>query len=1045
MIVICTIVKILITTENIDIIDSSFMKTANTDFEVQNQSLKTEVASVTTREIIDMTDSVDNVFMPVTNVPDEYRIDSKPWTNRPFYVGRLKFKTTDARYSVLATPIKWLPGDIARSNPALLNMFKIGALGRPDLVLNPSISGTIGHAGCVLAAVLPPLPTYPTDARYYINTALSGPHAFLNANEATSAVLPVPWFCNTDMMTLDMDGTAGYDTSIDLNTQNGNYGTLVFIVINPLTVSSGSTNEVNIIIEACFRNFDMVVPTPRYINWVAQVGQLSALNPTYDRYEALLAEIAATLPSEEEAKKESRAQRMIRRLRLLALVGSLTSLTATLVSHLSTLDCVNADIVDMVPQAGILATLGSAIVPGLIGNAVSLGKKVTGDLLDRAGSAFRQWTGLHNANEAIINERIINTDVNFANVVDTKQYFEKLDPHANSNRIVTEPIFGTTTDEMDVTHITSKDQFLGSFSVASTDDMGKRLWNKPISPFQGGLGVTPIALLCVNNLELLHSMHRGWRGGLKLKIQSVMNNKQQVKLKVIKYYNPSVKALSQYPEYTSIVNAPSHLLEFTQGGQMLEIDLPFLCRNAIVPRGENPDMEAMMHGMYYIYLAQPLVTSDGSPSSVEFNVYMCGADDLQFYGYVTSNTYHSSFNYNPSISAAVDTTDFTTLDASDMFMFKTDDLAMAKHSARIIRRLTKTYNLDRGYLTTSNNVLVKNGVVVGIRSTKNMPKTTKRAQDDEEPTIFDFGKMNKDLTQIMSDNFKEQSAPLTVMNEPQKQKVDLNNQRSNPPVEITRLMPTINLRDIIRRMYKSEVLNFEVQPSDYTVRVYPLAKYVSELPNNWAYTPLSLISRSYYGKSVGFKIRIVVNLQTNDVDTPSPESLGVRIYYQPQGVNINSTTKAIYKAGVNSNAYGTPLSSSLYGEPPFTYQVTPVQRTGNTIIYEFVVPDTSYYKFLGSPEKFKDFLSATPTTPLSTNDFGSLVLIFTNYARQHPFSVYAETFVGLTDESRLGFHCIAPPFQLSKSLAFYTGTNTNATASIPDTLNPFVYKGGLLP
>lgn len=1037
--------KNIVTTQNIDIIDNSFMKTADNDFKVESQNLETEVATVTTRQIVDMTNSKDNIFMPVSNIPDAYRVDSKPWTERPFFVDRVKFTTSNARYSTLTTAVKYLPGDVARSNTALLNMFKIAAMGRPDLVINVSMSGTIGHAGCVLAAILPPLPSYPSDARYYINTALSGPHAFLNANEATSAVLPVPWYCNTDMMTLDMENKAGYVSAVDLSEVNGNYGTLVFIVLNPLSVSAGSTNEVNIIVEACFRNFDMVVPTPRYVTWVQQSGKLSMLNPIYDRYEELLNEIEKSLPSAEEMAKETRSQRIVRRLRLVALLGSLTSLSTTLITHLSNLDCTNVDpseILEMVPQSGILATVGGALIPGLIGNAVSLGKKVTGDLLDKAGGVLRQWTGLHNPNEAIINERIINTDVNFSNVVDSKQYFEKLDPHSNSNRIVTEPIFGTMLDEMDVSHITAKDQFLGSFTVATTDDMGKRLWNKPISPFQGGLAIGPVGLTCVNNLELLHSIHRGWRGGLKLKIQSVMNNKQQVKLKVLKYYNPSAQVLSSYPDYLSIVNSPAHLLEFTQGGQMLEVDLPYLCRNAITPRGENPDMEAMMHGMYYIYLAQPLVTSDGSPTSVEFNVYMCGEPDLQFYGYVTSNTYHGSFNYTANASKAIDTTSFTILGAGDRYMLSTTDQGIAKASNKIIRRLMKTYGLDLGYLTTRKNVIEQNGVVVAVRTKSGMPKTTGGSNYADE--MIDVKSLETIIQDIKSDSFSAQSAPLTVMNEPQEQHVDLKNQRDSAPTEITRLMPSLNVRDIVRRMYKSEVLNFEVQPNDATIRIYPLAKYVSELPNSWAYTPISLISRMYYGKTVGFKIRIAVTIGTTQAEMPSPDSLGVRVFYQPQNININSNSKTFYRATINAGAFGNPLASSLYGEPPFTYQVNPVKQFGNTVIYEFVVPDTSYYKFMGSPEKFKDFLSATPTNPLSTNDFGSLVLIFTNYAREHPFTVFAETFIGLTDESRMGFHSIAPPFTLSKSLAFYKGTNADPNAPLTDTLNPFVYKGGLI-
>lgn len=1033
--------KTIVTAQSINIIDNNFMNTANNDFKVESQNLETEVATVTTRQIVDMSNTVDSLFMPVSKIPDAYRVDAKPWVERPFFVDRIKFTTSNTRYSTLASNVRYLPGDVARSNITLLNVFKNAAMGRPDLVINVSMSGTIGHAGCVLAAVLPPLPAYPSDARYYINTALSGPHAFLNANEATSAVLPVPWYCNTDMMSLDMEDGFSYVHAVDLNIKNGNYATLVFIVLNPLTVSAGSTNEVNIIVEACFRNLDMVVPTPRYVQWSAQTGQLEKMGPTFERVEKLLAEIAELMPDESELKKETRMQRLMRKLRLLALIGGLTSLAETLTSHLAKMDCTQlSDVIEMFPQAGILATVGGALIPGLVGNAVAFGKKVTGDLLDRAGASFRRWTGLHNPNEAYVNERIINTDVNFSNVVDAKQYFEKLDPYANSNRIVTEPIFGTTVDEMDLTHISSKDQFLGTFKVMSTHDMGKRLWNKPISPFQGGVALSPIGYTCANNLELLHSLHRGWRGGLKLKIQSVMNNKQQVKLKVLKYYNPSAQTLVNYPAYTTVVNAPSHLLEFTQGGQTLEVDLPYLCRNAITPRGENPDMEAMLHGMYYIYLAQPLVTSDGSPTAVEFNVYMSGAEDLQFYGYVTSNTYQGSFNYTPSADVTIDTKNFSILGAGNKYMLTTSDKGLANMSSKVVRRLTKKYNLDRNYLVNPKNVVQQNGVVVAVKRAPGMPDRIDKDPDQEE--IMNLKDMEAAINTVT--NFEAQSAPLTVMNQPQEQHVDLKNQRTTEPIEVTRLLPSLNIRDIIRRMYKSEVLRYEVPASDAVIKVLPLAKYVSELPNNWAYTPISLLSRMYYGKSVGFKIRISVTLGTSPTEMPSPDSLGVRVFYQPQNVNINSATKTFFRAAINENSYGNPLSSSIYGEPPFTYQVNPVKQFGNTVVYEFVVPDTSYYKFLGSPEKFKDFSSSTVTIPLSTNDFGSLVLIFTNYAREHPFSVYAETFVGLTDESRMGFHSIAPPFTLSKSLAFYKGNNANFDGPLPDTLNPYIYSGGLI-
>ena len=214
------------------------------------------------------------------DVDEAFRIDAKPYTNRPFYAGSFNFNSTSPRYSFLNTNIKYLPGDVIRSNPSLVNAMKIGAYYRSDLLLNISMAGTITHAGCVLVGCLPPIVNYPsTPSLRWINSILSGPHAFLYANEATSVNLTIPWYCNSDMATLNLESSST-DTSLDITTVNGNYATLVFMVLNPLTPSTGSSASLSIIIEACFKNLDILVPTPRFIEWVPQIKMLDGIVTT---------------------------------------------------------------------------------------------------------------------------------------------------------------------------------------------------------------------------------------------------------------------------------------------------------------------------------------------------------------------------------------------------------------------------------------------------------------------------------------------------------------------------------------------------------------------------------------------------------------------------------------------------------------------------------------------------------------------------------------------------------------------------------------------
>lgn len=833
--------------------------------------MSTEVASITTREIQEINSPYNDLYMKV-DIPDAYRVDARSFIERPFYVDEVVFPNTASRYSFLTNSVKFLPGDIARSNPSVLNMFKMAAYGRPDMVLNISMAGTITHAGCVLVGVLPPMPSFPVNGFFnknLINTMMTGPHAFLHANEATSVALNVPWFCNTDLATTDMELSQSYQNTLDITEVNGNYATLVFMVLNPLTPSNGSSNSLRIVVEACFKNFDLAVPTPRFVTWTA--------------------------------------------------------------------------------QSGILDFIGHGI-SGLIDNTIGGLKRVSSDALDYARGVIRDYTGLHNPNNPMITERVITTPLNFQNNVDAVQYFEKLDPYTKFDRIVKEPIFGSSVDEMALSHILTKRQFLGSFKVNVNDGLGKMLWARPISPFQGGIRTIPLAeaVEVFNNIELIHSFSRGWRGGLKITIQSVMNNKQQCKLKVIKLYNPSVQVTTAYPTYQSIANAPTHLLEFTQGGQEHQVELPYLCRNDITPCANNMDFEALFHGMYYVYVAQPLVKSDSSPDEIEFNVFIEGCPDLTFFGYSTSNTYHTSFNVVP-----------------------------------------------------------------------------------ESDVVF----------------VAQSGAAMKVMNEPQRQDKENVVDTKGPQLNhITRLMPTLDIRPFIRRMYKSDIRDVTVDPANTINTVLRLGAILGEDPNFWRYTPIEAFSRMYYGKTVGFKFRLMLSI--NNIAEGERVSLvdqiGVRIYYLPQNVNSLTNSRTIVSAPCNTTYFPDPHQPSD-DSIVLPFQIVGKESNSTRVIYEFMVPDTSFYKFMGGPDKFRNFDLTGSIDVLSQADFGSIVIQYTNLNRAFNFAGVAELFVGLSDETRFGFHVIAPGVRVFKgSKSLYLGNNATFAAPTNSNLNPFVYRGGFL-
>lgn len=1085
--------KIFIVTE-LQNIDTQFKQVANNDFDIDAQNMTTTVASVTTREIQEIDSPFNDLFMKV-DIPDAYRVDAKSFIERPFFVDEITYPDTAARYNLLTSTVRFLPGDIARSNASILNMFKMAAYGRPDLIINISMAGTITHAGCVLVGVLPPFPAYPTltgaNNKRLINTILSGPHAFLHANEATSVAIPVPWYCNTDLATTDMEQTNGYDTTLDITVTNGNYATLVYMVLNPLMPSTGSTKSLRIIVEACFKNFDLAVPTPRFVTWTAQSGKnLSCFNPSYEDFDKLAAE--NNLEEWVNAPPVKKRRIYNRIVKYSPFIGGAVTIAGILLrigfACVAGEDPLPMDFIpqipNFVPQSGLINGI-KGLASGLLDSASSGLKTVTADALDSGRGLIRQYTGLHNPNIPQVQERIITTQTNFVNNTDCPQYFEKLDPFVKFNRIVKEPIFGSSVDEMAISNIVTKKQLIGTFKVDVNDNVGSMKWARPISPFQGGSGTLEGSdgVICFNNIELMHSMSRGWRGPMKLTIQSIMNNKQQCKLKVIKMYNPSVKIATNYPVYRSIVNAPTHLLEFTEGGQEHEVSLPYLCRNDITPCATNMDTEALFHGIYYIYVAQPLVISDSSPNSIEFNVFISGEADLTFYGYTTATSYHSNFGVIPppvnnvvlknkagSVIAKKDFVSVTRFEPNVAFYKHADNEELTLLYVFINSTKHKDLTTDRtkwtqvqkdefaayrksnaaGYaIMLGNWNQVRDAI--GAELMQNVINTWKYDSSMKCTSVeisslrtYQILALKKALGISEATGFKPQSGSIKVMNEPQKQTHETREESKEQNLgHMSRLMPSLDIRHFLRRMYKSQVYNTIIEPGQTYNNALPLSSFLGENPAIWNYTPIETFSRMYYGKSVGFKFRCMVSIINVSEETiQDVDLLNMRVYYVPQNLNALVNSKVIVSAAPNVNAFASPFTQS--DGIPLPFQILSKESTSTHMVYEFALPDTSFYKFMGGPNKFYSFDSNATPTEVSQSDFGSVVLQFTNLSKSKVAAYTFELFMGLADESRFGYHTIAPPFQIFKTGGTYLGNNTSTNNPPSTGLNAFIYRGGFL-
>jgi hypothetical protein len=284
------------------------------------------------------------------------------------------------------------------------------------------------------------------------------------------------------------------------------------------------------------------------------------------------------------------------------------------------------------PQFGPFASIATKAIDG----AFNVARSYTSDFFDWFRSSIKAYTGLHNVNVPFIKQRTIVGPRNFPNAVDMHSNFEKLDPYACFDRVALEPIFETSTDEMLISNIIQRPYYIGNFDLTSSTKAGAILWSRPITPKQEILAANTgetTDLYLTHPLQRIAEMAKYWRGGLKLTLQANMTNFHFAKLSVVRLYKCDKEMLMKVPDYDDVQGLMTETLEFSGGGQIQTIDLPYASGMKQLPIAVSFEENALQHGMYYIYATHPIVSNGTVPTSISFNVYVSAADDFEFYGY----------------------------------------------------------------------------------------------------------------------------------------------------------------------------------------------------------------------------------------------------------------------------------------------------------------------------------------------------------------------------------------------------------------------------
>lgn len=486
-------------------------------------------------------DKIYDKWPVVNSLPKILEMDYSRILAKPFLVRSIPWPSSIPAFQSINTDTLF-PSQIL-TNSLITIPFQASTLFRCKACFMVQVSGTSMHQGTLLASVLPaytPIGTIATttNTRQFVNTMMAAPHAFLHANNSTSACIEIPFMYNNKLCYCDPTGNV-----VQAIATGTDFAQLSIVVINPLQGPASSSVALNVVVHVIFE-------------------ELEFYSPHVD------------------------------------------------VSYRAT------------PEVKLLDPLFNGL------------RKSAVDILDSGINFVRSYTGLHNVNKPMIDHKVYNVGRNDVNNADQPTKLEKLDPFGSFDRKVNDYVFGTDQDEMDMRFLFKKPYYLASFGVSTTTPLGAVLMTRPITPFMESVVVSGVNYLTFP-LSMFHRLSRFWRGTLKLHIQSNMTAFHFCKLVIARNYSPVSTALTQYPNFLDVQNLLTETIEFSGGGMVHTIDLPFVSPYNQLECSQSPVINAMQHGLFHIFLAQDLVVNGTVPQSISFNVYLSAGDDFCFYGYPT--------------------------------------------------------------------------------------------------------------------------------------------------------------------------------------------------------------------------------------------------------------------------------------------------------------------------------------------------------------------------------------------------------------------------
>lgn len=298
-----------------------------------------------------------------------------------------------------------------------------------------------------------------------------------------------------------------------------------------------------------------------------------------------------------------------------------------------------------------------ALVSQFFDGLSSLLKKGSADAIDATRTSIRQWTGLHNPNLPNPTDKSYMQMRTNPNIIDGVSQNDLLGPYAMADSTTDDHYFQTTEDEMDMNYLLRQPQYIATSVVTDANTANTLLFTRPITL----LMPSAAGALGAYRLRTLHSKLATcasyWSGDLELMIQSSMTNLQFVKLLVVldysRNFNTTNIGTNTQPSLAPYQGTITHTLEFSGGGTIKCVKLPFMSPFRQLPVTTDWRSNSLQHGVVRVYLLQPIVNGTAISTNVDFLFYLRGTPSTTLHGFATRR--FNTTSETPSLMVNIDT------------------------------------------------------------------------------------------------------------------------------------------------------------------------------------------------------------------------------------------------------------------------------------------------------------------------------------------------------------------------------------------------------